>query len=72
MDNPKVPTKCCVTCSYYLALGEPRKRSDDAVIYGYCFKNGDHDYNTNMGKGYPVFISGGFCKKFKKRKETKA
>lgn len=62
---PRAPEKCCEVCANYSALKMPRKRNDGAVIYGYCFKNGDQDYNTNMGKGYPVFISGGCCKKFK-------
>ena len=58
----------CNTCHYYSALKEPRERSDGAVIYGYCFKNGDKDYNTDMGKGCAVFIPNGSCKQFKKRK----
>lgn len=66
---PLVPEKCCVNCGFYSALKEPRERSDGAVIYGYCFKGGDRDYNTNMGKGYPVFIDAGFCKQFKKRRK---
>ena len=59
----------CEQCRHYSALREPRQRSDEAVIYGYCFKDGDKSYNTNMGKGLAVFIPNGDCKHFKKRKE---
>jgi hypothetical protein len=65
---PCAPERSCGTCDYYSALKEPRNRSDHAVIYGYCFKPGDKDYSTNMGKGYAVFIDGGSCKQFKKRR----
>lgn len=62
------PEKRCDTCDFFSALKEPRKRSDEAKIYGYCFKSGDKNYNTNMGKGYPVFIDEGSCKHWKRRK----
>jgi hypothetical protein len=62
----------CETCDFYSALAEPRIRSDNAVIYGYCFKHGDKNYNTNMGKGYAVFISGGCCKKWRKKRAAQA
>lgn len=63
---PRTLERCCDTCSYYSALKEPRERSDGAVIYGYCFKTGDTNHSSNMGKGYAVFINGGSCKQFKK------
>lgn len=63
---PRTPERCCDVCKFYSALKEPRERSNGTVIYGYCFKTGDRSYSTNMGKGLPVFIDGGFCKQFKK------
>ncbi len=63
--------KACSTCTYYSALAEPRTRSDGAVICGYCFKDGDKDYSPNMGKGYPVFIDGGACKSYKRKRPRK-
>ena len=57
--------KCCELCKFYAELKQPYIRSDKAVIYGYCFKLGDKNYSTNMGKGFPVFISGGVCKSFR-------
>lgn len=71
-DEKQIDPFACETCNFYSALVAPRVRSDDVVIYGYCFKHGDKDYNTNMGKGYPVFISGGRCKKWKKRQAAQA
>lgn len=65
---PRAPEKSCDTCGYYSALKDPRERSDGAIIYGYCFKAGDHNHSPNMGKGYAVFIDGGSCKQFKKRR----
>lgn len=65
---PRALEKSCESCSYYSVLKEPRERSDGAVIYGYCFKRGDTNHSTNMGKGLPVFISGGGCEGFKRRK----
>ena len=63
--------KCCTTCRNYSVLVKPRERSDGAKIYGYCFKDGDRDYNTNMGKGLPVWIDGaGCCCKNYHRKEA--
>lgn len=62
----------CETCDFYSVLANPRVRSDDAVIYGYCFKDGDKDYNTNMGKGFPVFVPDGHCKQWKKQKAAQA
>lgn len=55
----------CYSCKYFSELKIPRVRSDGSVIYGYCFKNGDKDYNPNMGKGFAVFIPEGECKQFK-------
>lgn len=63
------PDNRCDLCKHYSALKEPRDRSDGAVIYGYCFKSGDRNYSPDMGKGYPVFINGGFCKEFTKRRK---
>lgn len=64
----KDPEQHCDACTHYSALAQPRERSDGAVIYGYCFKDGDKSYSTNMGKGLAVFIQNGFCKSFKKRR----
>ena len=63
----------CHTCKLYAELKQPYERSDGAVIYGYCFKDGDKDYSPGMGKGYPVWIDGAgtACKSFKCRKEMK-
>lgn len=66
---PVKPEKCCEACSYYSALKEPRERSDGAVIYGYCFKAGNTNHSSDMGKGYAVFIDGGSCKQFRKRRK---
>lgn len=62
--------KSCRTCGVFAELKEPFERSDGAVIYGYCFKDGDKDYSPNMGKGYPVFVDGGggACKQYKRRR----
>lgn len=56
----------CYACKHFSELKEPRERSDGAVIYGYCFKDGDKDYSPNMGKGFAVFIPEGKCKQFKR------
>ena len=66
---PPEPPAGCELCGYYSPLKQPRERSDGATIYGYCFKAGDKDYSSDMGKGYAVFIQGGSCKQFKKRKK---
>jgi len=71
-DEKQTDPFICETCDFYSALAEPRTRSDGVVIYGYCFKHGDKNYNTNMGKGLPVFISGGRCENWKKRKAAQA
>ena len=62
--------KSCRTCGFFAELKEPFERSDGAVIYGYCFKDGDKDYSPNMGKGFPVFVDGGggACKQYKRRR----
>ena len=62
--------KSCRTCGFFAELKESFERSDGAVIYGYCFKDGDKDYSPNMGKGYPVFVDGGggACKQYKRRR----
>ena len=69
-----MPEKSCNTCRYYAELKEPFERSDGAVIYGYCFKDGDKDYSPNMGKGYAVFVDGGgcACKQHKRKKGSAA
>ncbi len=65
--------KGCLTCRHFSALEEPRERSDGAVIYGYCFKDGDQDYSPNMGKGFAVFLLGGAaCKQYKRRRKAPA
>ena len=63
--------KTCKTCRFFAELKKPYVRSDEAVIYGYCFKTGDKNYSQNMGKGYPVFVDGGSCDHYKKPKEEK-
>lgn len=63
--------KCCYNCRFFAKLEKPYERSDGAVIYGYCFVQGDKDYSPNMGKGYPVFIDGGVCEKHKYPKKIK-
>jgi hypothetical protein len=65
---PRAPEKSCESCAYYSALRMPRERSDGAAIYGYCFKNGDTNHSTDMGKGCAVFIDGGCCEKYRRRK----
>ena len=67
-----MPDKCCKRCRYCSELLKPRERSDGAVIYGYCFQDGDKDYSPSMGKGNAIFLpldSGAICKGFKKVKE---
>ena len=61
----KKPERDCYACRHFSELKEPRERADGAVIYGYCFKNGTHDYSLDMGKGYAVFVPGGCCKEFR-------
>lgn len=58
----------CAQCRFFAELKEPFKRSDGAVIYGYCFKDGDTDSSLMMGKGYAVFLLGGHCKRFKRKR----
>ena len=59
--------KGCERCEHYSPLREPRKRTDGAVIYGYCFADGTRNYSGNEGKGYAVFLpDGGTCSKFKR------
>lgn len=58
----------CVQCEFFAELKEPFARSDGAIIYGYCFKDGDTNSSPGMGKGYAVFLSGGCCKRFIRRK----
>lgn len=61
--------KCCATCLFCTALARPYERSDGAVIYGYCFKDGDTDWSADMGKGHPLFLPlrcGSACRKYKK------
>ncbi|MCQ5130310.1 hypothetical protein NE562_11615 [Butyricicoccus faecihominis] len=60
----------CAVCHHFSALKDPRERSDGAVIYGYCFKGGDKNYSTNMGKGLAVFLPDGICKQFKRRRKS--
>lgn len=60
----------CNQCRYYSSLKEPRERSDGAIIYGYCFKDGDTNYSSNMGKGFAVFVPNGQCKNFKKSRKS--
>lgn len=58
----------CFRCRFFAELKEPFVRSDEAVIYGYCFREGDKDYSPGMGKGYAVFMPDGRCKTFKAKK----
>ena len=37
--------KRCENCRYCAALARPYERSDGAIIYGYCFGDGDKDYS---------------------------
>lgn len=71
-DAPLKDEKACYNCGVFAELRDPFVRSDEAVIYGYCFIEGDKDHNIGMGKGYPVFIDGGSCDRWKKRKAAQA
>lgn len=63
------PEKSCESCLYYSGLKDPRPvEHGEATIYGYCFKSGTNSYSTNMGKGHPVYISGGSCKHYQKHR----
>lgn len=67
--------KLCAVCRFCAELKKPYERSDSAVIYGYCFKDGDKNYNTNMGKGYPIFLPlscGCSCKSFRRTKKPRS
>ena len=64
--------KSCESCKHFSELKTPRERSDGAVIYGYCFKDGDKNYSTNMGKGFPVFVAGAVCKSYAKQRKKEA
>jgi hypothetical protein len=61
----------CNACHFYSALAKPRYRSDGAVIWGYCFKNGDTNHSIDMGKGLAVFLPEASCKSWRKAKESK-
>lgn len=63
--------RCCVTCKFYHALGEPFARSDGATVYGYCFRDGDKDYSVHMGKGFAVFVPEGCCKRYIRKVKKK-
>lgn len=70
-ETKEIPPKCCGVCRYCAELKTPYERSDGAVIFGYCFSEGDKDYSPNMGKGLAIFLPldcGAGCKKFKKRR----
>lgn len=60
------PKTGCWKCRFFAELKTPFERSDGAVIYGYCFVDGDKDHSPNMGKGYAVFVPDGICKRFKR------
>lgn len=69
---PVEAEKCCKVCAHCAELTKPWERSDGSRIYGYCFKFGDKEYNSNMGKGYPIFFEldcGAICEGFKRRKK---
>lgn len=57
----------CNKCKHYAALQTPRKISESAYVYGFCFKNTANDY----GRTYPVYIPNGACSDFAKKKEGK-
>lgn len=62
----KEQVKCCDLCEHYSPLKIPRKRTDGAVIFGYCFADGTESYNYNEGKGFAVFVPDGGCNRFKR------
>lgn len=76
MDNGQTSLFLCeedATCSCYFCrsfaeLKNPWELSGGGAIYGYCFKSGDKEYSLNMGKGFPVYIIGGKCKDFKRKR----
>lgn len=57
----------CYNCKFFAELKQPHERTDGAVIYGYCFKYGDKNYNMNEGKGLAVFLPEGECKAHRRR-----
>ncbi len=75
MNGKIVAAESCGTCKHFRKFERPFKREDEAVIYGYCFKDARNNYSPNMGKGYPVFLppdaGGGACKSYKRDKESK-
>jgi hypothetical protein len=56
----------CDSCQHFSELKQPRVRSDEAVIYGYCFKSGDKNHSVGTGKGFAVFQPKGKCEDYKK------
>ena len=67
------PADCCRICRFCAEIVKPWERADGSKIYGYCFKYGDKEYNSNMGKGFPIFFEldcGAICEGFKRRKEN--
>ena len=40
--------KTCRICQHFAALQQPFERSDGAVIYGYCFRNGHIGYGIGI------------------------
>lgn len=63
----------CFLCRHFSELKIPRVLDGGGCIYGYCFKDGTKPYNTNMGKGYPVYIPlAGPCSSFKKETRSEA
>lgn len=55
----------CESCNYYAALEQPRKATDECVVYGFCFQDFMKNGQTST---YPVYIPEGYCRKFKKKK----
>lgn len=67
LPEDDVPEKSCFRCCLFAELKEPFVRSDEAVIYGYCFQAGDRNDSPGMGKGFAVFLPEGMCGKFKSK-----
>ena len=70
-EDQKPQHDCCYLCEHFAEFKEPCTYADsqgEFIVHGVCmkgfFKNGSYTV-------YPVYVPGGVCKNFKKRKERK-
>ena len=68
-DGEGMPDECCRRCEHFAEFKEARtytNRDGDFGVFGMCCKSFNRNGSYSM---YPIYIPGGKCKDFKKRKE---